>query len=148
MSKSLTDKQQAFVREYLVDLNATQAAVRAGYSEKTASEIGHENLRKPQIEMALADAFEQRAERVQLDQDTVIRGLLEEARYRGTGASHSARVQAWTTLARHLGMLTDRMDLRVDQVDRLRGRSVEELEAIAAMSDDELHERGLLADVS
>ena len=46
----LTDKQQRFVEEYLIDLNATQAAVRAGYSEKTAAEIGSENLRKPQIQ--------------------------------------------------------------------------------------------------
>lgn len=45
----LTDKQDAFCREYIKDLNATKAAIRAGYSEKTASEIGFENLRKPQI---------------------------------------------------------------------------------------------------
>lgn len=45
----LTDKQQRFVDEYLIDLNATQAAIRAGYSEKTAKEIGSENLTKPNI---------------------------------------------------------------------------------------------------
>ena len=43
---AMTDKQAAFVREYLIDLNATQAAIRAGYSEKTARAIGHENLGK------------------------------------------------------------------------------------------------------
>ncbi len=41
---NLTPKQQRFVEEYLIDLNATQAAIRAGYSEKTANEIGAENL--------------------------------------------------------------------------------------------------------
>lgn len=46
---SLTAKQRRFVEEYCVDFNATQAAIRAGYSETTASEIGWENLRKPQI---------------------------------------------------------------------------------------------------
>lgn len=50
---SLTGKQQRFVQEYLIDLNATQAAVRAGYSEKTAGAIGAENLRKPQIQGAI-----------------------------------------------------------------------------------------------
>ncbi|MFR7383035.1 MAG: terminase small subunit, partial [[Clostridium] leptum] len=45
----LTAKQQRFVDEYLIDLNATQAAIRAGYSEKTAFSIGTENLRKPLI---------------------------------------------------------------------------------------------------
>ncbi len=46
---SLTPKQQLFVAEYLVDLNATQAAVRAGYSKKTAYSVGHENLKKPEV---------------------------------------------------------------------------------------------------
>lgn len=45
----LTDKQRRFVDEYMIDMNATQAAIRAGYSEKTAAEMGYENLRKPQI---------------------------------------------------------------------------------------------------
>jgi phage terminase small subunit len=52
----LTPKQERFVREYLIDLNATQAAVRAGYSRKTAHSIGHENLRKPDIQRAIAQS--------------------------------------------------------------------------------------------
>ncbi len=52
----MTPKQEAFVREYLVDLNATQAAIRAGYSERTAAETGYENLRKPQVAAAIAEA--------------------------------------------------------------------------------------------
>ncbi len=51
---ALTQKQQRFVDEYLVDLNATQAAVRAGYSEQTARRIGPENLSKPDIAEAVA----------------------------------------------------------------------------------------------
>lgn len=47
---ALTDKEQRFCEEYLVDLNATQAAIRAGYSEKTARSIGSENLSKPDIQ--------------------------------------------------------------------------------------------------
>lgn len=50
---SLTDKQAAFVREYTVDWNATQAAIRAGYSERTAAAIGSENLSKPEISAAI-----------------------------------------------------------------------------------------------
>lgn len=46
---SFTAKQQAFIREYPLDFNATQAALRAGYSERTAYSIGHENLNKPEI---------------------------------------------------------------------------------------------------
>ena len=50
---ALNDKQEMFCREYLVDLNATQAAIRAGYSDKTARKIGSENLTKPDIGMRL-----------------------------------------------------------------------------------------------
>lgn len=57
----LTDKQWAFVQEYLIDLNATQAAIRAGYSEKTARDIGCENLAKPNI----ADAISKERARLQ-----------------------------------------------------------------------------------
>ncbi|MGJ2639718.1 terminase small subunit [Rhizobiales bacterium 3FA27D7] len=57
---NLTDKQQRFVAEYLVDLNATQAAIRAGYSEKTARSVGSENLTKPDI----ADLIRKKQERV------------------------------------------------------------------------------------
>ena len=64
MSKgSLTAKQKRFVEEYLVDGNATQAAVRAGYSEKTARPMGAENLTKPAIREALAEAQKARSER-------------------------------------------------------------------------------------
>jgi len=46
----LTPKQRLFVAEYLKDFNATQAAMRAGYSKKTAYSIGQENLKKPEIQ--------------------------------------------------------------------------------------------------
>ena len=52
---ALTGKQQLFVEEYLIDLNATQAAIRAGYSVNTAEAIGFENLRKPKIAQAIAE---------------------------------------------------------------------------------------------
>lgn len=52
-AKAISPKQQAFVDEYLVDLNATQAAIRAGYSVKTAGQIGHELLKKPEIQGAI-----------------------------------------------------------------------------------------------
>lgn len=75
--KRLTPKQAAFVQEYLVDLNATQAAIRAGYSEDTAGAIGHENLNKPEIQFAIQQAMDLRAERTGI---TVDRVLVELAR--------------------------------------------------------------------
>ena len=68
----LTAKQERFVAEYLVDLNATQAAIRAGYSAKTAAEIGAENLRKPQIAAAVQKAQQARSVRTGITQDRVL----------------------------------------------------------------------------
>lgn len=73
----LTDKQQRFVDEYLIDLNATQAAIRAGYSEKTAAVIGNENLIKPYIADAIAKAKQKRSERTEVTQDYVIKTIVE-----------------------------------------------------------------------
>lgn len=71
----LTRKQQLFVDEYLVDLNASQAALRAGYSKKTAPFIGAENLKKPQIQFAIQQAMEERAKRTEIDQDKTLKEL-------------------------------------------------------------------------
>ncbi|WP_210458956.1 terminase small subunit [Pantoea ananatis] len=74
---ALTDKQEMFCREYLIDLNATQAAIRAGYSEKTARASGHENLTKPNIQSRIADLKSQRNEQVNIDAAYVLRRLVE-----------------------------------------------------------------------
>ncbi len=69
----LTDKQAAFVREYLVDKNATQAAIRAGYSPKTARSIGEENLSKPDIRAAIDAGLADLASRVGITAERVLR---------------------------------------------------------------------------
>ena len=71
----LTAKQQLFVAEYLVDLNATQAAIRAGYSQKTAYRTGADNLKKPQIQEALQLAMQEREKRTQITADRVLEEL-------------------------------------------------------------------------
>lgn len=62
---TLTAKQERFVSEYLIDLNATQAAIRAGYSERTAGQVGFENLKKPEIEKAISEARSRVAEKAE-----------------------------------------------------------------------------------
>jgi len=64
-----------FVKEYLVDLNATQAAIRAGYSAKTAYSIGHENLKKPEIAEAIAEARKAIEEKLDITVDMIVREL-------------------------------------------------------------------------
>ena len=74
MSK-LTPKQEKFCREYIIDLNATQAAIRAGYSVKTAEVIGFENLRKPSIKAQLDILQAPIAKKALVDAEYVLRGL-------------------------------------------------------------------------
>lgn len=71
----LTARQQRFVEEYLIDLNATQAAIRAGYSKKTASSIAIENLGKPNIQEAVGAAVQARSERTEITADRVLKEL-------------------------------------------------------------------------
>lgn len=68
----LTKKQKTFVEEYLIDLNATQAAIRAGYSVDTAAVIGCENLMKPNIQQEIAKAMAERSKRTGVNQDRVV----------------------------------------------------------------------------
>lgn len=71
----LTNKQKKFIDEYLVDLNATQAAVRAGYSPDTAGSIGAENLKKPEIKSRIDKAMAERSRRTGINQDRVLQEL-------------------------------------------------------------------------
>jgi len=71
----MTPKQKLFIQEYIVDWNATQAALRSGYSGKTAFRIGAENMQKPVIREAIEFAIKERSERTQLKADSVLKEL-------------------------------------------------------------------------
>ena len=71
----LTEKQKAFVKEYLVDLNATQAAIRAGYSEKTARQAGHRMLTNVDIQQAIQAAQKKREQKLEITQESVVQEL-------------------------------------------------------------------------
>lgn len=75
----LTAKQNKFVEEYLIDLNATQAAIRAGYSTESAKEIGCENLTKPNVKAEIDKAIAERSRRTGINQDRVLRELAKIA---------------------------------------------------------------------
>jgi phage terminase small subunit len=77
--KKLTPKQEQFVSEYLIDLNATQAAVRAGFSERNASRIATQLLGKSHVGAAIAAAMKKRADENKLDADSVLKELMRLA---------------------------------------------------------------------
>lgn len=75
----MTKKQKRFCEEYLIDLNATQAAIRAGYSPDTAGSIGAENLTKPEIQRAVAKAMAERSRRTGVNAERVVLELAKVA---------------------------------------------------------------------
>lgn len=76
---ALTEKQQRFVDEYLIDLNATQAAIRAGYSVKTAREQASQNLTKLNIQQAISEKMAERSKRTGVNQDRIVLELAKIA---------------------------------------------------------------------
>ena len=75
----MTKKQKRFIEEYLIDLNATQAAIRAGYSPDTAKSIGSENLTKPDLQVRIAKAMAERSKRTGVNADRVVMELAKIA---------------------------------------------------------------------
>ena len=75
----MTKKQKRFIEEYLIDLNATQAAIRAGYSSDTAYSIGNENMKKPEIKACIDKAMAERSRRTGVNADRVLMELAKVA---------------------------------------------------------------------
>lgn len=130
----MTPKQQAFVREYLVDLNATQAAIRAGYSSKTAGQQGERLLKNVEIANSVQEAMDERSQRTEITADYVLAGIQEIAErclqrapvMVGRGEDRSQLIDdegrhVWTfdstgankafeNLGKHLKLFTDRVE--------------------------------------
>ena len=134
----LPDKQKEFVRQYLVALNATQAAVRAGYSVKTAYRQGADLLQKTSIREAIEKAQAKRARRVEVTQDYVLSNLVEVVERtmqrapvtnrKGEQVTDEEGRAVWTfdakganraleLLGKHLGIFTDKIRAEVSGPD-------------------------------
>jgi phage terminase small subunit len=112
MAHNLTPKQERFVAEYLVDLNATQAAVRAGYSRKTASSQGERLLRNVEVSKAIKAGQKKRVAKSEITAERVLTELA------GVGfgtKSDMTKVKALELIARHMGMLDDRLRVTTEQ---------------------------------
>jgi phage terminase small subunit len=119
---SLTAKRQAFVREYPIDLNATKAAIRAGFSEKTAYSQGQRLLKNVEVAAAIQKALAERSERTEITQDYVLTSIMETMEQRkGTGehSNPNAVLKGAELLGRHLAMFTDKKTVTHHDGDRL-----------------------------
>ncbi len=106
---ALTPKQQRFVEEYLVDLNATQAAIRAGYAPKNADKQGSQLLGKPRVSEAIQEAMKKRSKRTEITQDKVLNEIASNAFQVASDLSeselkHSSKAKYLDMLCKCLGM--------------------------------------------
>lgn len=121
---ALTPKQKQFVAEYLVDLNATAAARRAGYSAKTADRIGPELLGKTCVSQAIQEAILERQKRTEVTQDYVIKKLKEIAEKEASDTQESDlkfsnKLKALELLGKHVGAFESKMDTATDNEVRI-----------------------------
>lgn len=134
MAKPLTAKQELFCLEYLIDLNATQASIRAGYSAKTANVIGPENLAKPCISQRIQEAMRERSENTKIDAAYVLmmsNKLLIRCMSEGEEFNASGAGKALDLIGKHVNVQafneksTNETTLKVDQslAERLTGAS-------------------------
>ena len=134
---ALNRRQALFVQEYLKDLNASAAARRAGYSEKSAFRSGVQNMQKSAITDAIAAAMQERSDRVQITADKVLTdieaikadAMREAADKDGNLAmiNHAAALKACELQGRHLQMFVDRVAMTIEQVpdEEIDGRIAE-----------------------
>lgn len=113
----LTDKQTAFVREYLVDLNATQAAIRAGYSERTANAQAGRLLVNVGIREAIENAQAKRARRVEIKAEDVLRGVIEVTTQARDSGDLKTALKGYELQGKHLGMWTEKVKQEVSGPD-------------------------------
>ena len=112
----LTPKQTMFVKEYLLDLNATRASIAAGYSKKTAQRIGSENLSKPLIAAAIQKEMDARAEKIGLTAQKVLEDIdliKQDAMTKVDDGmiDRSAALRACELEGKHLKMFTDKVEV-------------------------------------
>ena len=100
----LTTKQKLFVEAYLANPNATEAAIKAGYSKKTAGSVGAENLKKPEI----AEAIKSRVSEAIITADEILTGVKQIAL---KGDKDSDKLKAYELLGKHLKLWTDKTEL-------------------------------------
>lgn len=137
----LTSKQQAFVREYLVDLCAAKAAIRAGYRGSTVRKTASELMQKPAIKAAIAQAVAKRAERTEDSADEVLRDLRRVGQMAEAAGEYGSTVRTIELRGKHLGMFRDRVALEgevkvIDDAQR-RARIAAILAAARARKGDD-----------
>ena len=113
MSRKLTEKQELFVKYYLINLNAAESARLAGYSKKSCYQIGHENLTKPYISERIQEEMDKRSERVKMTADDVLREIIELME-RNKKTDDKLSLDALKLLGKHHKLFTDVVETKMN----------------------------------
>lgn len=105
----MTAKQKIFINEYLLSMNATQSAIKAGYSARSAYSTGQRLLNKAEIKGAIDTAMNERLDRLNITIDKVLTELAEIAFQELNSSNVFAKLKALELLGKHLGMFTDKV---------------------------------------
>lgn len=106
----ISPKRQRFIEEYLIDLNATQAAIRAGYSKQTAYSQAHDLLKNPEIQEAITKARDERTEAVGLTVEEILRGIKETAVRAHEEGQYAAALKGYELAGKYHKLFTDRIE--------------------------------------
>ena len=124
----LTPKQEAFCQAYMANgMNATQAAIAAGYSKKTAQIIGSENLSKPLVDARIMQLCSEHAKNTKITPEWIMQELADNAARAKTDRQHGASSKALELLGKTHAMFTDKITLNT-----FEGLSDQELADVAA----------------
>lgn len=124
----LTPKQQMFVKEYLIDLNATQSAIRAGYTARSAEVTAWKMLRNAKIADAVQVAMDMRSKKVAVTSEDVLESILRIRAKAEEADKHNDALRANELLGKHLKMFTDKLELSGHI--NFESLTLEELEAL------------------
>jgi phage terminase small subunit len=126
---TLTDLQKAFVQEFLVDLNGTQAVIRAGYDTKNPNKIAHQLLNKPHVRYAIDALKAERAKNSDVTKDYVLKGIvrvIERCQKDDENFNANAVLRGYELLAKHLGLLVDRQEISGKDGEAIKYEQVKE----------------------
>lgn len=105
---TLTGRKRLFAIEYMVDLKPKAAAIRAGYSERTAAQIGYDLLREPAVAALIQAEMDERSKRTKLDGDTVLRNIERIAQKAEDVNEFTAALRGQELLGKHLKLFNDK----------------------------------------
>lgn len=123
---SLSDQQKVFCEEFLTDLNATQAVIRAGYKTKYPNRVAYQLMENPAIRIAIDGLRAERSKGTDVTKDFVLRGIQKAIKLAEENNNLNALLRGYELLAKHLGMFIERTEISGPDGEAIEVKKIEE----------------------